>query len=119
MPLDSGWIDDALGALEGEERAVARLAIVLAKASYRVTDADGAWTCSARSGMRRDSSAFLPGRHSRRRGAFAEVVAVRAGELDVREKEGGCRLREYALALGRPTHPLAASYGNWRRRPSH
>ena len=39
MPLDGRWVDDDLGTLVGEERAIARLAIVVAKASYRVTDA--------------------------------------------------------------------------------
>lgn len=38
MPLDGRWIDQAAGELNGEDRAIARLAIVLAKASYRVTD---------------------------------------------------------------------------------
>lgn len=38
MPLDGRWIDEDIGTLCGEDRAIARLAIVLAKASYRVTE---------------------------------------------------------------------------------
>jgi AhpD family alkylhydroperoxidase len=38
MPLDSRWIDNDVSHLEGEDRMIARLAIVLAKAPYRVTD---------------------------------------------------------------------------------
>jgi len=38
MPLDGCWIDAAVAGLRGQERAVARLAIVVAKASYRITD---------------------------------------------------------------------------------
>jgi hypothetical protein len=38
MPLDGLWIDEDIGSLSGEDRAIARLAIVLAKASYRVTE---------------------------------------------------------------------------------
>jgi hypothetical protein len=38
MPLDGRWIEEDVGDLQGEDRAVARLAIVLAKASYRTTD---------------------------------------------------------------------------------
>ena len=38
MPLDGAWIDAAIEGLVGEERAIARLAIVVAKASYRTTD---------------------------------------------------------------------------------
>lgn len=38
MPLDGAWIDAAIEGLSGEERAIARLAIVIARASYRVTD---------------------------------------------------------------------------------
>ena len=38
MPLDAGWIEQDIESLSGEDRAIARLAIVLAKASYRVTD---------------------------------------------------------------------------------
>ncbi|TDG12847.1 hypothetical protein E2F43_14910 [Seongchinamella unica] len=38
MPLDGRWIDEDIESLSGEDRAIARLAIVLAKASYRVTD---------------------------------------------------------------------------------
>jgi AhpD family alkylhydroperoxidase len=38
MPLDGSWIDEDLGDLRGDARAVAHLAIVVAKASYRTTD---------------------------------------------------------------------------------
>jgi hypothetical protein len=38
MPLDGRWINEDIESLSGEDRAIARLAIVLAKASYRVTD---------------------------------------------------------------------------------
>jgi AhpD family alkylhydroperoxidase len=38
MPLDNRWIDDDLGSLSGQERAIARLAIVVGKASYRITE---------------------------------------------------------------------------------
>ena len=38
MPLDSRWIENDVSHLEGEDRSIARFAIVLAKAPYRVTD---------------------------------------------------------------------------------
>jgi hypothetical protein len=38
MPIDSRWIDHDVKGLSGEDEAIARLAIVLAKASYRVTE---------------------------------------------------------------------------------
>ena len=38
MPLDNRWMEADIVDLSGEDRAVALLAIVLAKASYRVTD---------------------------------------------------------------------------------
>lgn len=38
MPLDGRWIDDDLHELEGPAASIARLAIVLAKAPYRVTE---------------------------------------------------------------------------------
>lgn len=38
MPLDGGWMDTDLQELAGVDRAIARLAIVLAKASYRITE---------------------------------------------------------------------------------
>lgn len=37
MPIDSRWIDDDVAVLSGEDEAIGRLAIVLAKASYRIT----------------------------------------------------------------------------------
>ena len=38
MPLDSRWIENDVSHLEGEDRSIARLAIVLSKAPYRVTE---------------------------------------------------------------------------------
>jgi AhpD family alkylhydroperoxidase len=38
MPLDTQWIDEDIEELTGEDQAIARLAIVLAKASYRISD---------------------------------------------------------------------------------
>ena len=38
MPLDGRWIENDIASLSGTDRAIARLAVVLAKASYRVTD---------------------------------------------------------------------------------
>jgi hypothetical protein len=37
MPLSGGWIDDEVGGLAGRDESIARLAVVLAKAPYRVT----------------------------------------------------------------------------------
>jgi len=38
MPLDISWVDNEIASLEGEDRAIARLAIVVGKASYRITE---------------------------------------------------------------------------------
>lgn len=38
MPLNRDWIDQAVQDPSGDDVAIARLAIVLAKASYRVTE---------------------------------------------------------------------------------
>jgi AhpD family alkylhydroperoxidase len=38
MPLESGWIDDDVQGLAGQDESIARLAVVLAKAPYRVTE---------------------------------------------------------------------------------
>ena len=38
VPLDGRWIENDIASLSGTDRAIARLAVVLAKASYRVTD---------------------------------------------------------------------------------
>ena len=38
MPLDTNWIACDVAGLNGEDKAIARLSIVLAKASYRVTE---------------------------------------------------------------------------------
>jgi AhpD family alkylhydroperoxidase len=38
MPLDSSWIEQDIAGLEGQDKAIARLAIVVGKASYRVTN---------------------------------------------------------------------------------
>ena len=84
MPLDGGWIDDEIGALQGEDRAIARLAIVLAKASYRVTDA----MVRDVLGEERDEARFIrilawASFTAARR--FAHVVAARAGVAEARE----------------------------------
>ena len=78
MPLDGRWVDDDLGTLVGEERAIARLAIVVAKASYRVTDAMVADVL----GEARDEARFIrilawASFTAARR--FARVVARKAG----------------------------------------
>jgi AhpD family alkylhydroperoxidase len=39
MSLDGRWINEDIASLTGEDRAIARLAVVIAKASYRVTEA--------------------------------------------------------------------------------
>ncbi len=38
MPISRAWVEDEVRGLEGEDRAIARLAIVLAKAPYQVSD---------------------------------------------------------------------------------
>ena len=38
MPIDGAWIDRDLEGLSGDDEAIARLAVVVGKASYRVTD---------------------------------------------------------------------------------
>ena len=38
MPLDTRWVDEEIAHLTGEDKAIARLGIVLAKASYRITE---------------------------------------------------------------------------------
>jgi hypothetical protein len=38
MPIDRRWIDRDVEALDGEDEVIARLAVVLAKAPYRVTE---------------------------------------------------------------------------------
>ena len=40
MPLDSAWLEEALGDLRGAERAAARLGLLTAVASYRVSAAE-------------------------------------------------------------------------------
>ncbi len=78
MPLDGSWIDAAIEGLTGEERAIARLAIVIARASYRVTDR----MVTDVMGEARDEqrlirilawSSFTAARH------FARLVAERSG----------------------------------------
>ncbi len=36
MPISRAWVDDEVAHLDGEDRAIARLALVLAKASYQI-----------------------------------------------------------------------------------
>ena len=38
MPMNRQWVEQELGALAGEERAIAKLALLLAKASYQIDD---------------------------------------------------------------------------------
>ena len=38
MPLSRSWVEREIGGLEGEERAIARFALVLARASYQIDD---------------------------------------------------------------------------------
>ena len=84
MPLDGRWVDDDLGTLVGEERAIARLAIVVAKASYRVTDAMVVDVL----GEARDEARFIrilawASFTAARR--FARVVARKAGVAEAAE----------------------------------
>ena len=39
MPISRSWVDKEVGALTGRDRAVARFALVLAKAPYQVDEA--------------------------------------------------------------------------------
>lgn len=38
MPLDTRWVDHDVAHLHGEDKAIARLGVLLAKASYRITE---------------------------------------------------------------------------------
>ena len=38
MPLGTQWLDEEVATLHGNDRAIARLALLLAKAPYRVTE---------------------------------------------------------------------------------
>jgi len=38
MPLDTRWVDDDVAHLAGEDKAIVRMGIILAKASYRITE---------------------------------------------------------------------------------
>ncbi len=38
MPLDTRWVDEAVMHLQGEDKAIARFGVLLAKASYRITE---------------------------------------------------------------------------------
>jgi hypothetical protein len=38
MPISRSWVDPVVTALDGEDRAIARLALVLAKAPYQVDE---------------------------------------------------------------------------------
>jgi hypothetical protein len=78
MPLDGRWIEADLGTLDGQDRAIARLAIVLAKASYRVGDSMVADVL----GEERDEERFIrilawASFTAARR--FAQVIARKAG----------------------------------------
>jgi alkylhydroperoxidase family enzyme len=78
MPLDGAWIEAAIEGLDGEERAIARLAIVVAKASYRTTDnmvddVMGEARDQARFIRILAWSSFTAARH------FARIVAERSG----------------------------------------
>jgi AhpD family alkylhydroperoxidase len=107
MPLDGSWIDSAVTGLSGEDRAIARLAIMIAKASYRVTDKMVADVL----GEKRDEerlirilawSSFTAARNFAR--IVAERIAVAADESDIRAvaqlqtliKSDASRTEEYA-----------------------
>lgn len=85
MPLDSRWLDADVRGLSGEEEAIARLAVVVAKASYRVTDK----IVNDVLGTDRDEerlirilawSSFTAARR------FAQILAKRAGSTESREQ---------------------------------
>ena len=79
MPLDGRWIDQDIDGLRGEDRAIGRLAVVLAKASYRVTEE----MVLDVMGSDRDEERFIrilawSSFSAARR--FAQIVAERTGE---------------------------------------
>jgi AhpD family alkylhydroperoxidase len=86
MPLDGRWIDDDIQGLDGEDASIARLAVVLAKAPYRVTEKMVADVL----GEERDEERFVrilawSSYATARR--FATVVASRAAAKAAREPE--------------------------------
>jgi hypothetical protein len=38
MPISRSWVDEEVSAVTGQDRAIARLALVLAKAPYQVNE---------------------------------------------------------------------------------
>jgi AhpD family alkylhydroperoxidase len=83
MPLGQRWIDEAVRGLETQDAAIARLAVVLAKASYRVTDK----MVEDVIGESRDEERFIrilawSSFTAARR--FAQIVA---GEIEKKERE--------------------------------
>jgi AhpD family alkylhydroperoxidase len=85
MPLDSRWIENDVSHLEGEDRSIARFAIVLAKAPYRVTDQMVADVMGEDDDEERFIrivawSSFTAARH------FARIVARRSGSRDRTEE---------------------------------
>lgn len=85
MPLDSRWIDADVRSLNGDEEAIARLAVVVAKASYRVTDK----MVNDVLGTHRDQERFIrilawSSFNAARR--FARILAQRAGSAESPEQ---------------------------------
>lgn len=84
MPMTGDWIDAAIQDLKGDDAAIARLAIVLAKAPYRITEKMVADVI----GENRDEERFIrilawSSFTAARR--FAQVVAQQVEERDSRE----------------------------------
>jgi hypothetical protein len=87
MPLDIRWVDRDVEGLNGEDEAIARLGIVLAKASYRVTEK----MILNVLGEGRDEERFIRilawlSFASARR--FAQIVAEKVEDTDIQ----GCQL---------------------------
>lgn len=55
MPLSRSWVEDEVSGLSGEEKAIARFALLLAKASYQIDDA----LVEALLGSERDQIRFI------------------------------------------------------------
>lgn len=86
MPLGGQWIHDAVEGLNDEDAAIATLAIVLAKAPYRITEKMVADVLANTQDERRFIrilawSSFTAARR------FAQVVAEQVAKEDSREKE--------------------------------
>lgn len=82
MPISRSWVETALAGLSGEDAAIARLAIVLAKAPYQVDDA----LAEAVLGDERDEDRFVKilawaSFAGARR--FANLVAERSAQADL------------------------------------